>query len=99
MKWEHQLQNLMDLGDATNAISATAQIIQCEMASKAVNYADLSQVVSDLHAVIDRVDELENELAQLVENLWRRSPQQTGVRDQRGPWCSPRRFVWRAINT
>ena len=52
-----------------SAVNATAQVIQVEMASKAFNYADLSQVVSDLHAVIDRVDELENELAQLVENL------------------------------
>ena len=69
MKWERQLQNLMDLDNTTDAISATAQIIQCEMASKAVNYADLSQVVPDLPEVTDRVDELEKDLSQTVGNL------------------------------
>ena len=43
--------------------------VSFEMALKAVDYADFSQVASDLHEVTDRVDELETDLAQIVENL------------------------------
>ena len=51
---------VIDLICTMIAVNDTAQVIQFEMASKAVNYADLSQVVADPHEQTDRVDELEN---------------------------------------
>ena len=75
--WIHRLADasgalsaqFVHLGDNMITKNATVQGFHVEMAMRAVNYIDFLQVVSEMLEVADRVDELEQDLAQIVDNL------------------------------
>ena len=56
---------MIDLDDKRSAVNATVQVSQFRDGIESRRL----QVASDLHEVTDRVDELETDLAQIVENL------------------------------
>ena len=61
--------HMLEFDDRMKAVNEIVQVIKCEMASAAVNQADLGQMLSRLRKVTERVDELEKGLAHTVDNL------------------------------